>query len=176
MDLVRACAMSERLPFASQAFDVVIASWVLEHLSRPAAAFGEIARVMRPGGSFFFLTPNAAHPLPRLSATISPLHRLQRQAVPRLYGRSAADTFPVAYRANTLQAIERLAVQVGLSPVDITWVDDPSYFAWGDLTFIIAVMVELLLPPGRQVHLTGQLRKEGSDTTHQRGPVQSYRR
>ena len=161
-DLARACADAVRLPFALETFDVVIASWVLEHLPQPAAAFREIARVLRPGGSFFFLTPNAAHPLPRLSARLAPLHRLQSRAVAYLYGRTTADTFPVAYLANTAETIPRLAAQVGLIPVDITWVDDPSYFAWNDLTFIAAVMVELFLPPGHQVHLIGQLQKKAT--------------
>jgi len=39
-----------RLPFASHAFDVVVASLVLSYLSDPAQAIREAARVLRPGG------------------------------------------------------------------------------------------------------------------------------
>ncbi len=158
-NLGRACAGSERLPFASETFDIVITSWVLEHLPRPAATFSEIARVMQSGGSLFFLTPNAAHPLPGLSAAIASLHKLQQQVVSRFYGRGSADTFPVAYRANTIEAISRLGARAGLQPVEITWVDDPSYFAWNRITFILAVVAELLLPSTRRVHLVGHLQK-----------------
>jgi SAM-dependent methyltransferase len=158
-NLRRACANAEELPFSSGTFDIVIASWVLEHLPRPAATFREIARVMRRGGSFFFLTPNATHPLPRLSAAIAPLHRFQQRIVAHFYGRGAADTFPVTYRANTVGAISRLSVRVGLRPVEIAWVDDPSYFAWDQMTFMLAVMAELLLPPTWQVHIVGHLQK-----------------
>ncbi len=157
--LPRGCADSERLPFASGTFDIVTASWVLEHLPHPDVTFGEIARVMRPGGSFFFLTPNVAHPLPRLSAELAHLKELQRLVVGSVYGRSADDTFPVTYRANTIEAIQRLAIRAGLRLTDVSLVEDPSYFAWNDLTFTMAVITELLLPAGCQVHVVGELRK-----------------
>jgi SAM-dependent methyltransferase len=168
-NLARACADALRLPFAAETFDIVIASWVLEHLPQPVTTFGEVARVLRPGGAFFILTPNAAHPLPRLSAALAPLHRLQSYAVSLIYGRATADTFPVAYRANTASAIERLATPLGLRAIDMVWVDDPSYFAWNSLSFIAAVVLEMFLPAGHQVHLVGRLRKESPSKSHNTG-------
>ena len=47
------------LPFASASFDLVLSSWVIEHLQESEMAFAEIARVLRRGGRFIFLTPNA---------------------------------------------------------------------------------------------------------------------
>jgi SAM-dependent methyltransferase len=64
--LPRACAEATHLPFADGVFDLVTSSWVLEHLPDPALTLAEIARVLRPGGRFIFLTPNARHPLPWL--------------------------------------------------------------------------------------------------------------
>jgi len=49
---------AERLPFAGASFDLVIANDSLEHFRDPAAALGELARVLRPGGTLFlFFTP-----------------------------------------------------------------------------------------------------------------------
>jgi SAM-dependent methyltransferase len=48
------------LPFQSGAFDVVVASDVLEHIENDRAAVQEISRVLRPGGAFIFSVP--AHP------------------------------------------------------------------------------------------------------------------
>lgn len=39
-----------RLPFAGGAFDVVVSTSAMHHWTRPEAALGEIARILRPGG------------------------------------------------------------------------------------------------------------------------------
>src|SRR5262249_6693728 len=48
---------STALPVASAAFDCVLALDVLEHVEDDRAALGEIARILRPGGLFFFTVP-----------------------------------------------------------------------------------------------------------------------
>ena len=49
-------APATRLPFESRRFDVVVSSHVLKHLDDAALAlaFGEVHRVLRPGGRFLF--------------------------------------------------------------------------------------------------------------------------
>lgn len=48
-------------PYTSGTFDVVLFCEILEHLLvDPAAAFGEIYRVLRPGGTLVLTTPNVA--------------------------------------------------------------------------------------------------------------------
>lgn len=47
-----------RLPFADASFDAVTAMDVLEHVEAPARLIAEAARVLRPGGRFFFYTFN----------------------------------------------------------------------------------------------------------------------
>lgn len=46
-----------RLPFADASFDRIIASEVLEHVPDDAAAFTELARVLRPGGTIAVTVP-----------------------------------------------------------------------------------------------------------------------
>src|SRR5712692_758282 len=53
----------EDLPFAGESFDLIVSLWVLEHLRVPEIVFGEVQRVLRPGGHFVFLTPNLRNPL-----------------------------------------------------------------------------------------------------------------
>jgi SAM-dependent methyltransferase len=47
-----------RLPFATGSFDRVIASEVAEHVPDDAAAFAELARVLRPGGTLAVTVPS----------------------------------------------------------------------------------------------------------------------
>ncbi|MEJ5312340.1 MAG: class I SAM-dependent methyltransferase [Anaerolineae bacterium] len=159
VDLPRSQVLSERLPFADAVFDMVVASWVLEHLPQPLVTWREIARVLRPGGRFFFLTPNRDHPIPRASAWLARLRTVQAPLVNAIYGRAAADTFPVHYRANTFETLERLALQTGLRLVQLEWVDDPSYFVLADAVFALAICLEMLLPATWRVHLVGEYEK-----------------
>jgi SAM-dependent methyltransferase len=46
-----------RLPFADSSFDRVITSEVLEHIQHDVDAIGELARVLRPGGTFAATVP-----------------------------------------------------------------------------------------------------------------------
>ncbi len=154
--LARAQAASERLPFADGVFDLVIASWVLEHLPCPMHTFAEIARVLRPGGRFVFLTPNLRHPIPRLSHWLARLKALQPRLVAAIYRRAEADTFPVYYRANTFETLEQFAARAGLRLAQVEWMDDPSYFSWTEATFRLAIWLEAILPSAWRVHLIGE--------------------
>jgi 2-polyprenyl-3-methyl-5-hydroxy-6-metoxy-1,4-benzoquinol methylase len=50
---------SEPLPFASESFDVVVFSEVMEHVRFPQKALGEIQRVLRSGGRLVGSVPNS---------------------------------------------------------------------------------------------------------------------
>lgn len=49
---------AEELPFSSRIFGVVIIKHVIEHLTNPESAISEIGRVIAPGGTLIFSTPN----------------------------------------------------------------------------------------------------------------------
>jgi SAM-dependent methyltransferase len=51
------------LPFASAAFDMVVASSVLEYVAEPAAVLRECARVLRAGGVVLYTVPDLRHPV-----------------------------------------------------------------------------------------------------------------
>lgn len=51
------CDLREPLPFADASFDTVVLTDVLEHLAYPDRLMGEIARVLRPGGSLVLGVP-----------------------------------------------------------------------------------------------------------------------
>lgn len=51
------CDLSKRLPFETASFDTVILSDVLEHLPEPRLLWGELARIMAPGGRLLMNVP-----------------------------------------------------------------------------------------------------------------------
>lgn len=155
MPVVR--GVGERLPFVDASFDLVVCLWVLEHLKDPTATLSEVGRVLRPGGHFVFITPNLRNPLMLANRIGKALPALQRRLVPRFYGRLEADTFPVQYRANTVESIREHAERSGLLVYDLRVVPDPTYLAVNSFMFRASVMSERLMPKGWGVHLLGDL-------------------
>lgn len=149
--------VGERLPFVDGSFDLIVCVWVLEHLRDPAATLTEVRRVLSPGGHFIFITPNLRHPLMLANRIGKALPALQRRLVPRFYGRDEADTFPLRYRANTVEAIRDHATAAGLQVYDLRVVPDPTYLALNGFMFRASVMSERLMPKGWGVHLLGDL-------------------
>jgi SAM-dependent methyltransferase len=54
-----ACAEGGRLPFASESFEAVICVDVLEHIPQQSQAIGEMARILKEGGSLFLWSINS---------------------------------------------------------------------------------------------------------------------
>lgn len=115
-----------RLPFGDSSFDLVTANMVIEHLDNPAIQFAEISRVLKPGGHFLFITPNAR-------GYFSQMRRLVPDAFANklatlLEGRASADVFPVHYRANTTSSIGALAHAAGLEVTSVKMVVTDAVF------------------------------------------------
>ena len=100
-------ASADSLPFPSNAFDLVYCQSVIEHLEHPSKMFSEVARVLKPGGSFMILTPNRWDYV-SLAASVIP-NQYHPVLVKRLTKRPEEDTFPTLYRANTGRRLRRLA-------------------------------------------------------------------
>lgn len=157
--LPRTAAMSDALPFVAGSFDLVVASWLLEHLDRPRQSLAEVARILRPGGRFVFITPNGRHPLTFANRLLGRAGQWQKRIVDRAYGRAEADTFPTRYRANSPAALAALAADCGLRLKVLTPVADPSYLAFTPALFRVVAAIDDWLPSDRHIHLVGVLEK-----------------
>lgn len=153
------------IPYENGYFDLVFSDNVLEHLESPLEVFAEVARVLKDGGYFLFKTPNKFHYMPTI-ARLTP-HRFH-QFVNRLRGRAEVDTFPTLYRANTKEAVSRLAEQSGFVVERIDRIEGrPEYMRMSALTYLFGAAYERLvnateLLAGVRILLIGSLRKPHS--------------
>lgn len=154
--------LSRRLPMASAQFDILIASWVLEHLMEPEEDFREFSRVLRPGGKFIFITPNKRHPIAKLNMALGRLKGVQGRLVQHLYGRLSVDAFPTYYRANDSDEINRLAIYCGMKIESLQTIVDPTYLAFNEPMFRFSCFIERFLPANWRVHLVGIAEKKNS--------------
>jgi 2-polyprenyl-6-hydroxyphenyl methylase/3-demethylubiquinone-9 3-methyltransferase len=140
----------ERLPFADAGFDAVVAADVLEHLPDLPAAVAELARVLRPGGSFLFDTVNRT-PWSWFTAVFG-LERVLRM-VPR-----GTHDWRLFIRPAEL---DRLLVGAGLAKVEVTGLAPrigPGVVARGLLTRRIDVPT-FATGNGRRASYLGHYRK-----------------
>jgi SAM-dependent methyltransferase len=109
----RVVGTGEQLPFANNAFDLVTANMVVEHVEAPTLLFGEISRILAPGGRVIIHTPNV-HGYTTAMTRLLPQRALAPLAA-ALLGRRPEDVYPTYYRANSADDLSRLAVSRGLT-------------------------------------------------------------
>lgn len=104
-------------PLPDSSADLIVSRYVLEHVADPDDFLTNVARVLRPGGCFIFLTPNRAHPIMLMSRLVP--YQLHVALLARAKGTDAGDVFPTHYRANSRRALMRLARTHGLEVIHI---------------------------------------------------------
>jgi len=150
------------LPVASDSLDVITCSWVLEHLDAPQQVFREFYRVLRPGGTFLFITPNARNYAVWMRRLIP--NRISKPIVKAIYGRDEDFINPTFYRANSYRQIDGALAAAGFHCERFEHVSDPTYLAVNELMFRLATTLEKAIDrfaPDTRVHLVGLYRKPG---------------
>ena len=128
----------------SSSIDIVISRAVMEHVPDAKAVFAEISRILKPGGSFIFLTPNLWDYVSIISYLIP--NRFHPYIVNKTEGRTLEDVFPSYYKANTHGAVSKLCKGSGFSIREFQWVSQyPSSFMFSAILFRIAMVYEKLI-------------------------------
>ncbi len=153
------------IPLDAQSVDIIMARSVMEHIVDPAGVYAEFMRVLRPGGQLVFLTANLWD-YASIIATLVP-NRFHPWIVARTEGRDEKDTFPIAYRTNTRQSIDKWAGRTGFEMVSFRYLGQyPSYFMFNGLLFLLGTGYAKLIAKFSALHwlqgwILATLRKPG---------------
>lgn len=102
----------------AESYDLAYSYNVLEHLAEPAPFLDKVSRVLKPGGVFYALTPNAVHPFAVLSRGIEVIG-LKGYARSKLglaeTGQMRVNDYPAYYRCNSPRAVRKAMRGSGFS-------------------------------------------------------------
>lgn len=143
-DLDRAFVINNnRIPFEDNYFDLAWADYVMEHVENPANFLSETWRVLKPGASFFFRTPNMYHYVSLLSRmTPHWFHELVANRARRMPA-DAHEPYPTRYLFNNNTKVRNGARVAGFSQVELKFVEtEPSYLLFHPLAFKLGVAYE----------------------------------
>jgi len=139
-------AEGSHLPFPDEHFDAVYSDWTVEHVADPRTFFGEASRVLKPGGSFWFRTPNLYHYV-TLAAVATP-HSFHTSVVNRArgYPKGSHEPWPTFYRANTRSKLRRVLTEAGFAELEIRMAESyPTYLMFHRLAFRLGMVYERLV-------------------------------
>lgn len=140
-------APGEPLPWPDATYDLVLADYVLEHITEADApgVAAEMMRVLKPGGWLAARTPNKWG-LIGLGARAVPNH-LHTKVLSRLQpGRKAMDVFPVEYHMNTRRELRQLFAPPH-KVVVYGHASEPTYFGSSVPAWRAAQLLDRLTPP-----------------------------
>lgn len=135
------CDMSA---ITSGSVDLAYSRSVMEHVEDTMAACAEINRVLKPGGKYMVLTPNAWDYVSMIARVIP--NRFHARMVRITSGRQETDVFPTLYNANTFRQLKKIARLTNFALLHFEYLGQyPAYFTFSTSLFRMASRYEKFL-------------------------------
>lgn len=116
-------ALMETATLPTDYFNAAYSAMVMEHVQDPVSFLQAVQRCLRPGGVYFFITPNAQSFVPWATKTLHALH-VDELAIRLIRGKQVDDYhYPVQFRCNTPKQISDLAAKCGFSTPEFVFVE-----------------------------------------------------
>ena len=133
----------EKIPLEDNSMDIIVADWVLEHVLNPVEFSSEIYRVLKPGGVFCARTPHKYKYVSLFAILIkNKLHsKVLKFIQPQ---KKEQDTFPTAYKLNTLKTI--MQNFKSYKNFSYLYTSHPSYYANNEVLFKLLNWLHKVLP------------------------------
>ncbi len=134
-----------RIPLPDSSVDVIICDFVLEHIANPTRFELEVYRVLKSGGFFCARTPHLLHYVSVAARCISDINhsRVLKLIQPR---RKSEDTFPTAYKCNTMRAVSRYWGNDRWKHFSYIYCPHPSYYFDNRLVYCFLSAMHKILP------------------------------
>lgn len=144
------------LPFADEAFDLIVSDVTFEHIDDPDPLARELLRVLKPGGYICARTPNKFGYVKIITAMIPNRDhvRFLRRIQP---DRLAEDVFPTRYKLNSVADIRRHFQ--GCEVYHYFDSAEPSYYFGNPLIYRLFLLFHRLLPDALGTSLCLFIRK-----------------
>lgn len=137
---------NDNLPFSDNTFDLAYADFVFEHIEKPEVFLTEVYRVLKPGSSFFFRTPNKYHYV-SIIARMTPhwFHNLIANRV-RVLSNEVAEPYPTYHRLNSRKDITKCTKVAVFREVELRFIEaEPSYLMFHSIPFLFGVLYERIV-------------------------------
>jgi SAM-dependent methyltransferase len=121
--------LEEFAPTHRHHFDVIVASYVLEHVSSPMPFLMAMRECLKPGGSAFILTPNTFHYFGASAYLARRLH-IDEWVIRRIRDNATVDGhhFRLQYHMNSRRRLTRLALRAGFQTLEFRMLDEPGIY------------------------------------------------
>jgi len=132
------------VPLPDGSVDLIICDFVVEHIVDVASFKSEVNRLLKPGGFFCARTPHKASYFSLIARLVKNHNHIRwlRRVQP---AKKEEDTFPTAYRCNTLGAVRR--VFSGWDDYTYIYTAEPAYFFGSKVMYKVMSVLHRIAPP-----------------------------